>query len=69
MLKVENDNNLIRDPTNKAIINTNNDELIFYKQKRERDKKLSMIEIEHRNIKYELQEIKELIHALMERNK
>ena len=69
MLKVSDDIRLVRDPINKAIINNSNDELIFYKQKREREKKLSMIEIDHRNIKSELEEIKQLIHALMERNK
>lgn len=69
MLKVSSEPNLSRDAISNAIININDSDLNFYKQKREREKKLYVIEKEHNNIKTELEEIKLMIRTLMERNK
>lgn len=60
-LKVINQPTLLRDSSSQAIINTNDKELLVYKQKRERDRKLSKLESD-------VQEIKQMLKKLLEQN-
>ena len=63
--KVVDDPDLVRDSRSQGIINTNNDDLVKYKQKRNKELLLNNIIKEHQNIKSELTDIKNMLIQLL----
>lgn len=63
--KVVDDPDLVRDSRSQGIINTNNDDLIKYKQKRNKELLLNNIIKEHETIKSELTDIKKMLLQLL----
>jgi RNA recognition motif-containing protein len=63
--KVVDDPDLVRDSRSQGIINTNNDDLIKYKQKRNKELLLNNIIKEHETIKSELTDIKNMLLQLL----
>jgi len=65
--KVIDDPDLVRDNISQGIINTNKDELLKYKQKRNKERVLNNIISEHENLKNELIDIKHMLSKLLEK--
>jgi hypothetical protein len=65
--KVIDDPDLVRDNISQGIINTNKDELLKYKQKRNKERVLNNIISEHENLKSELIDIKHMLSKLLEK--
>lgn len=69
-LKVEGNNNLLRDPITNSIINTNMSEYQQYLTRRgvknEENKKLQNLDEDVANIKNDLDEIKSLLRSLID---
>lgn len=65
--KVIDDQDLVRDNISQGIINTNKDELLKYKQKRNKERVLNNIISEHENLKSELIDIKHMLSKLLEK--
>ena len=64
-LKVIDNPELIRDGDNKAILNTSNDQLEIYRKKRERERKLSSLEHDVKEIQKTLSQVKHLLDELV----
>lgn len=64
-VKVKDDQSLVRDASNKAILNIDNSGLQAYKEKKRKEASLSRVIEEHEQIKSDLAEIKDLLKQLM----
>jgi hypothetical protein len=62
--KVKDEPNLVRDPFNKAILNTNNDALSAYKARRNKERK---VETEINSLKQEMSDIKTLMQRILDK--
>lgn len=68
-LKVKEAEELVRDTSSSAILNTDMDALKAYKLKKSKDNKLEQIAKEHEEIKRDMNEIKDLLKELLGRNR
>lgn len=64
-LKVKDSEELVRDTSSSAILNTDNDALQAYKAKKSRDARIEKLLVEHEEFKNDLQEIKSLLKNLV----
>lgn len=65
-INVENRNDIVRDKTSSAVLNIDNKSLMAYKARREREKRIDQMEVEIRNIRNDLSEIKTLLNGFLE---
>lgn len=65
LLKVKENKNLVRDSISNAILSTNNDELVKYRQKKAKSREYEEAINDINNIKSELSEIKSLLTQLI----
>lgn len=68
-LKVKEAEELVRDTSSSAILNTDMDALKAYKLRKTKDNKLEQIAREHEEIKRDMNEIKDLLKELLGRNR
>jgi hypothetical protein len=68
-LKVKEAEELVRDTSSSAILNTDMDALKAYKLKKSKDNRLEQIAREHEEIKRDMNEIKDLLKELLGRNR
>jgi len=64
-VKVKDSEELVRDTSSSAILNTDNSALQAYKEKRRRETNLTRIMEEHELMKQDLQEIKSLLKQIV----
>lgn len=64
-LKVKGNEELVRDTSSSAILNTDNEALKAYKARRQREAAIDMVVKEHAEIKSDIQEIKNLLRELL----
>jgi hypothetical protein len=67
--KVIDNPELVRDNNNKAILNTDDDSLMSYKNKRNNDRKLLKMYEEHQELKQDIIDIKNLVMKIVLGNK
>jgi|APGre2960657373_1045057.scaffolds.fasta_scaffold58750_2 hypothetical protein len=67
--KVIDNPELVRDNNNKAILNTDDDSLMSYKNKRNNDRKLLKMYEEHQELKQDIIDIKNLLMKIVLGNK
>lgn len=67
--KVIDNPELVRDNNNKAILNTDDDSLMSYKNKRNNDRKLLRMYEEHQELKQDIIDIKNLLMKIVLENK
>lgn len=67
-LKVKDSNDLVRDESSKAILNTDNDALTAYKRQKKKDKMIEDLADKYANIHDEVCEIKQLLRNFIEKN-
>tara|TARA_R110000868_G_scaffold115258_1_gene307910 strand:- start:377 stop:592 length:216 start_codon:yes stop_codon:yes gene_type:complete len=67
--KVIDNPELVRDNNNKAILNTDDDSLMSYKNKRNNDRKLLKMYEEHQELKQDIIDIKNLLMKIVLENK
>jgi len=65
LFKVKEDKNLVRDSISNAILSTNNDDLVRYKQQKTKSREYGEAINDINNIKSELSEIKSLLTQLV----
>jgi len=63
--KVIDNPELVRDNNNKAILNTDDDSLMSYKNKRNNDRKLLKMYEEHQELKQDIIDIKNLLMKIV----
>ena len=68
-LKVKEAEELVRDISSSAILNTDMDALKAYKLRKTKDNRLEQIAREHEEIKRDMNEIKDLLKELLGRNR
>ena len=68
-LKVKDAEELVRDTSSSAILNTDMDALKAYKLRKTKDNRLEQIAREHEEIKRDMNEIKDLLKELLGRNR
>jgi hypothetical protein len=68
-LKVKEAEELVRDTSSSAILNTDMDALKAYKLRKTKDNRLEQIAREHEEIKRDMNEIKDLLKELLGRNR
>jgi len=68
-IKVKDNNDLVRDETSKAILNTDNESLNMYRARRNREKVLEEITCKYDTLQNEVSEIKQLLRTFIEKNK
>ena len=64
-IKVKDSEELVRDISSSAILNTDNSALQAYKEKRRRETNLTRVMEEHELMKQDLQEIKSLLKQIV----
>lgn len=67
LINIEGRDDLRRDTETKAVITTDRDQLRAYKTRVEQSNRLRKIEEEQSVVRSELQEIKDLLHALIQK--
>jgi len=67
-IKVKDTNDLVRDDVSKAILNTDNDALLAYKQRRQKDKAFEQLCANYAELQSEVSEIKQLLRAIVKKN-
>lgn len=68
-LKVKEAEELVRDTSSSAILNTDMDALKAYKHRKTKENKLEQIAREHEEIKKDMNDIKDLLKELLGRNR
>jgi|APGre2960657404_1045060.scaffolds.fasta_scaffold107606_2 hypothetical protein len=68
-LKVKDAEELVRDADSSAILNTDNNSLKSYKLKRKRESQIDNMLVEHQELKKDIDEIKNLLKALIGHSK
>ena len=68
-LKVKDAEELVRDADSSAILNTDNNSLKSYKLKRKRETQIDNMLVEHQELKKDIDEIKNLLKALIGHSK
>lgn len=68
-LKVKDAEELVRDADSSAILNTDNNSLKSYKLKRKREAQIDNMLVEHQELKKDIDEIKNLLKALIGHSK
>lgn len=66
--KVREDNNFVRDLSNKAILNKDDIGLNKYKEEREFKLKLAKVAVEHDQMKNDVAEIKQMLREILGKN-
>jgi hypothetical protein len=64
-IKVKDEENLVRDPQSRAILNTDTDTLKAYKQRKQKDMMVNQLMQDTKDLKQEMQELKALLIKLV----
>jgi hypothetical protein len=64
-IKVKDEENLVRDPQSRAILNTDIDTLKAYKQRKQKDMMVNQLMQDTKELKQEMQELKALLIKLV----